>query len=113
MIRFKTILEVIRGENLLGNATKQGKYLLNKITELEKEFPAYVTNSRGRGLFCAFDLPSEKERNNLFKIMLENKLLLLPSGIKSMRFRPHLTVNQAEIDEAIHIIYKSVKTLLK
>ena len=45
--------------------------------------------------------------------MLANKLLILPSGDKSIRFRPHLNVNKEEIDEAIGIIEMSIKQCLK
>jgi L-lysine 6-transaminase len=51
MIRFKIILEVIREENLVENAGVKGDYLLKKLQELAEEFPGFVTNPRGVGLF--------------------------------------------------------------
>ncbi len=113
MVRFKVILETIRDFDLLNNAKRKGKYLLNKINELEKEFPAFITNSRGLGLFCAFDLPSSIERDKLVAKMYENHLMILGCGIKSIRFRPHLTVTESEIDFAIDVIKKSVNSILK
>ena len=58
MVRFKIILETIRDFNLLNNV-----FLLSKINQLEEEFPAFVTNTRGLGLLRAFDLPSGIERD--------------------------------------------------
>ena len=113
MMRFKLILEVIEEENLLDNAKKVGSYLLSELQNLEHSYPAYLTNSRGLGLWAAFDLPSMTERDELWSKMLENKLLILPSGDKSIRFRPHLNVNKQEIDEAIGIIEMSIKQCLK
>jgi len=113
MVRFKIILDTIKEENLLTNSKKVGKYLLSNLIDLQKKYPAYITNSRGLGLWAAFDLPSMTERDELWEKMMENKLLILPSGDKSIRFRPHLTTNKEEIDLAINIVDLSVKKCLK
>ena len=113
MVRFKIILETIRDFDLLENAKNNGLYLLNKLNELEKEFPAFVINTRGLGLFCAFDLPSGTERDKLTAEAYKNKLLILGCGIRSIRFRPHLTVSEQEIDFAIDSLEKSIKNILK
>ena len=86
---------------------------MSKINELENEFPAFVTNTRGSGLFCAFDLPSAVERDKFCSEAFKNKLMILGCGIKSVRFRPHLTVNESEIDFAIDVIKKSIRNILK
>ena len=85
MVRFKIILETIRDFNLINNAEKMGKYLLSKINQLEEEFPAFVTNTRGLGLFCAFDLPSGIERDKFCSEAYKNKLMILGCGTKSVR----------------------------
>ncbi len=113
MVRFKIILETIRDFDLIDNAKTKGQYLLDSINELEEEFPAFITNSRGLGLFCAFDLPSSTERDKLVAEMYKNHLMILGCGIKSIRFRPHLTVTKSEIDFAIDVIKKSVNNILK
>ena len=113
MIRFKIILETIEEFDLLENASKMGKYLLKKLHKLEDQFPAFVINSRGSGLFCSFDLPSSDERDLLTQEAYKNNLIILGCGIKSIRFRPHLTVSAQEIDFAIDSLEKSIKNILK
>ena len=113
MVRFKVILETIRDFSLLDNARDNGDYLLRRINDLENEFPAFIINSRGLGLFCAFDLPSSIERDKLIQEAYKNNLLILGCGIKSIRFRPHLTVSRPEIDFAVDVIKESVISLLK
>ena len=113
MVRFKLTLDIISKENLLDNATNMGKYLLGKIMGLEEEFPAYVSNSRGLGLWAAFDLPSTSERDELWVNLLKNKLLILTSGDRSIRFRPHLNVTSDDIDLCITIIRDTIKKTLK
>ena len=112
MVRFKIILEIIKKESLLLNAEKNGNYLLDKIKFLENSFPGFVSNSRGCGLFAAFDLPSSTERDRVVSRSYKNKLLILSSGDSSIRFRPHLTVTVEEIDTATDILYRSIKEIL-
>ena len=113
MVRFKIILETIQEFNLLENAKTNGQYLLDEIIKLEEQFPAFVINSRGLGLFCSFDLPSPDERDQLVQETYKNNLIILGCGVKSIRFRPHLTVTKSEIDFAINVIKKSINNILK
>ena len=113
MTRFKLILEIIEEENLLLNAKNIGDYLIQNLLDLQNTYPAYITNSRNLGLWAAFDLPSMTERDDLWNEMMKNKLLILPSGDKSIRFRPHLNVGKKEIDDAIEIINTSIKNCLR
>ena len=112
MYRFKLILEIIDNENLINNSKVMGKYLREQLTNLSNEFPGYVTNPRGLGLFCAFDLTSGIERDKLINMLVENHLLILGSGDKSVRFRPHLNVTQNEIDKSLNIIFNTIKKML-
>jgi len=112
MYRFKLILEIMCQENLLSNAQEMGAHLLKHIYELTNEFPGYLTNPRGQGLFCAFDMPSGIERDKLINILLDKKLIILGSGDNSIRFRPHLNVIKEDIDIAIEKIVDAIKLML-
>jgi L-lysine 6-transaminase len=112
MYRFKLILEIIDNEFLLDNTIKMGDYLLDCITSLSDEFPGYVTNPRGKGLFCAFDMPSGIERDKLIGILLDKNIMILGSGLKSIRFRPHLNVLKEDLDICINAIHDSIKEML-
>ena len=70
-----------------------------------------LTNPRGSGLFCAFDLPNSDQRDNLIKLIAEEGALMLGSGHRSIRFRPHLNINQNEIDTGISMIRKALGRL--
>ena len=112
MFRFKLILEIIKNENLLDNAVNMGNYLLERIDDLSNNFPGYITNPRGKGLFCAFDLPSGVERDKMIKILLEKRLIILGSGDNSIRFRPHLNVCKKDIDLTFEKIIDASKSML-
>ncbi len=111
MIRFQLILEIIEKDNLLNHAKETGSYLLKKIEELAEEFPDMVTNPRGKGLLCAFDLPNTELRNQFRAQCLTNQLIILGCGTHSIRFRPHLTVSIEEINQAIEICKSSLLTV--
>jgi len=109
MVRCQKYLEVMKEENLLKNAEKQGKYLLKCLIELSQKYPNKISNARGRGLMCAFDCESPEKRDELQKKVLSNGLILLGCGAKTIRFRPPLIITQEEIDEIISILDKSLK----
>jgi len=104
MIRFKLILEVIEQENLLENVRVQGEYLKNELEKIQAKY-SNVSNVRGMGLFLAFDLPSDEERSAFINKAFENKLILLPCGTQSVRFRPHLNVKREDLEKAVEIIH--------
>ena len=112
MVRFQLILDIIVNDKLLENAKNMGEKLIKGLQGLAVEFPAFVTNPRGIGLFAAFDLPSPTERDNLITKLLENKLIILPSGDQSVRFRPHLNVTEEDLNLALEIIQTSLRSVL-
>ena len=111
MVRFTIYLEIIEKENLIEKAQSNGEYLLNQLVTLQQDYSHLVSNSRGRGLFCAFDLPNSKYRDSLASILMENKVIMLGSGEKSIRFRPHLNIEKVEIDIGISAIRNSLNSL--
>lgn len=111
MVRFQKFLEVIEEENLVENARRVGEHLLVRLNRLAEEFPAVVSNPRGRGLFAAFDLKDADVRAKVRSSCLAHGLIILPSGERAIRFRPALNVTEAEIDEGMGIITRAIKKL--
>ncbi|WP_422749128.1 L-lysine 6-transaminase [Mycobacterium sp. WMMD1722] len=101
MVRARRILEVIEADQLMTRAQEMGAYLLDRLDELAAEFPATVLDVRGRGLMCAFSLPSAAERDTVIRRLWERHVIMLASGAESVRFRPALTVSRDEIDAAV------------
>jgi L-lysine 6-transaminase len=110
MVRCQKYLEIIEKEHLVKNAEMQGKRLLQGIEAIEQKYPQKITNARGRGLMCAFDLPTSQKRGELKNKLYANNLLILTCGAVTIRVRPPLTISSEEIDEALEIVEKTVKT---
>jgi L-lysine 6-transaminase len=101
MVRSRRILEVIEADGLLAHATEAGRHLLDRLEELAAEFPALVRDPRGRGLMCAFSMPSTEQRDQLVAKLWDRYVIMLGSGPDSVRFRPALTVSIEELDAAV------------
>ena len=112
MVRFTRILEVIEEDNLVDHVSETGDYLLDRIRNLCEKHE-YLSNPRGRGLFCAMDLPETHARNALVKECRKNGLLILGCGTKTIRFRPNLAIQKEELDKGIAIIEKSYRNALQ
>ncbi|MEE3241460.1 MAG: L-lysine 6-transaminase [Candidatus Neomarinimicrobiota bacterium] len=111
MVRLTIYLELIEKENLVDKADETGNYLLDRLYALQEQYPNLVSNARGRGLYCAFDLPSGDKRDKLAELLLEEGSILLGSGHQSIRFRPHLNVKTEDIDFGIDCFKKALDKL--
>ncbi len=109
MVRCARYLEIIHKEKLVEHAAETGEYLHEKLLGMEKEYPEHIGNARGRGLMCAFDLPDRETRDALIKRCYKYRLLVLPCGPRSVRFRPPLNVSREEIDRGIKIVARSLE----
>jgi L-lysine 6-transaminase len=113
MVRARRILEVIEADELFDRAAEHGRYLLDRLDELACEFPAVVREPRGRGLMCAFSLPTTADRDELIRRLWQRGVIVLPAGKDVVRFRPALTVSRAEIDIAISAVRAVLMVVVK
>ena len=111
MVRITIYLEIIAQEKLVENAAANGSYLLKKLNNIQEDYSGIVSNARGSGLFSAFDLQDSSQRDSLANLIVLEGALILGSGEKSIRFRPHLTISKEEIDLADQIIRRAIARL--
>lgn len=109
MLRFQLVLEIIEKENLLENVQKQGDFLLKGLQNLQEKYPHLISNARGKGLMCAFDLPTGEIRKEFQEKLYEENVIILICGDRSLRFRPHLNVTQEDLQFALEKIEKIVQ----
>jgi L-lysine 6-transaminase len=102
MVRSRRLLEIIERDRLFDQVADNGAWFLGELQELGSHFPGLVSNVRGRGLMCAFDLPGTAERDRALAILREQeKILMLPCGPRSIRFRPALTITTEELSTGL------------
>jgi L-lysine 6-transaminase len=111
MVRSRRILEVIESENLIERARELGQYLLDRLDELATAH-AGITGVRGRGLMCAFTLPSARVRDEVVRrLRVAERVMVLGCGPSGIRFRPPLTATRADLDHGVAAIDRVLSEL--
>lgn len=109
MVRCQKYLEIINEENLIKNSEIQGNRLLEGLIKLSDIYSNIISNVRGKGLMCAFDLKTTEKRDEIRKKLYSNGLVILGCGEKTIRFRPPLIISEEEIDTVLEIIKNTLK----
>lgn len=111
MVRAQRYLEIIEEEKLVDNAAKVGSYLIKSLEGLAQKFPDLISNVRGKGLMCAFDVVSDKKRDAMKLETWNRGALILGCGVQSMRLRPSLTFSETEVTELVGIMEEAAKAV--
>lgn len=111
MVRATRILEVVRDEKLVDRSASLGIRLLESLRTLGAKHPS-VSNVRGRGLMCAFTLTDTALRDALLDgLRKDESVLMLGCGNRSVRFRPALTISEAELEAGVAAIDRVLSRL--
>jgi L-lysine 6-transaminase len=98
MVRARRILEIIERDHLVDHAARVGRWFLGELETLAARHADDMTNVRGRGLMCAFDLPNQAARDDVIGRLQKERVLALGCGERSIRFRPALNVTMPDLD---------------
>jgi L-lysine 6-transaminase len=109
MVRSTQIMKIMEEEKVVDNVVGRSSYLLKRLNEIQSKFQDLVSNVRGLGLLCSFDLPDAETRNEFRSIAEKEKLLILGCGKNSIRFRPMLNISDDELEEGLQVIEKVLK----
>lgn len=104
MVRCAKYIDVIIEDDILDNVRKRGKTLMSELHNLMIKYPDIVSNVRGMGLMCAFDVPTAAMRNEILSSAYAKGAIVLPCGESSIRFRPPMIITDAEIREVSTIL---------
>jgi L-lysine 6-transaminase len=97
MVRSRRLLEIIEREGLIEKAARTGDWLIGELRALGERHAGVVSNVRGRGLMCALDLPSSADRDAAVRLLREQRVIVLPCGEHTIRFRSTLDVTEEEL----------------
>ncbi|MFZ5788251.1 MAG: L-lysine 6-transaminase [Acidobacteriota bacterium] len=111
MVRSTRLLEIVAEEGMVENAARIGACLLEGLRAIQAEFPALVSQLRGRGMMISFDLPDPEARNAFIQSARANGLLLLPCGVRSVRFRPFLDLNADDAAHGLELVRRTLHDL--
>ncbi len=108
--------EVMREEDLPGNAARIGNFLMGQLRELQQEFPV-IGDVRGMGLMIGLELvtPDGAMNPDAVKRVVQNAqdrgTLLITAGLRDQVIRviPPLTITQQQAEEFIDVFADSLK----
>jgi adenosylmethionine-8-amino-7-oxononanoate aminotransferase len=103
-------IEIMKRENLIQNSYEMGTYFLEGLKTLESH--PTVGEARGKGLWMALDLTTEKKNRAPFPLdritsiinRAKEKGLIIKTMGQALEFAPPLIIGKGEIDEALKII---------
>jgi taurine--2-oxoglutarate transaminase len=118
-------IEAYEEDELIENSDKMGRYLMQKMRELQDKHPS-VGDVRGKGLFCGMELVknrSSKEpihealmepprpataKNKILNQMFEEGVYILAGAASVLMLAPPLSITKDEIDHAMSVIDKAL-----
>jgi 4-aminobutyrate aminotransferase len=110
------VIDVIKQERLLENATKLGAHLLTRLKEMQKKYPI-IGDVRGKGLMVAAEIvkdPDTKEfggelSQEIMMKCFKRGLAIITSGKSTMRFVPPLVITRELLDAGLDVFEGVVK----
>jgi 4-aminobutyrate aminotransferase len=110
------VIDVIRQERLLENATKLGAHLSTRLKEMQKKYPI-IGDVRGKGLMVAAEIvkdPDTKEfgtelSQEIMMKCFKRGLAIITSGKSTMRFVPPLVITRELLDAGLDVFEGVVK----
>ncbi len=118
------VLDVIRDEKLVDAAQDKGAYLRKGLLALKEQYEL-IGDVRGRGLLMGLDFvrdrvtrqPAEAEAEEITRHCLQQGLFLQPTRQRGRYFvwrvAPPLTVTYPELDRALEIIERAVRSVCR
>jgi len=110
MVRSAKIMEIIEEDKLCNKAAENGAYLQDGLKKIAEK-NSLVTNVRGKGLLTAFDFPDAATRSAFINYGLDNNIMYLGCGDRTIRFRPALIIEKDHIDEGLYTLEKILPLL--
>ena len=98
------IIDVIKHDKLLENATRMGNMLKKGLEEIVGKNG--IIDVRGLGLMIGLEFDTRSHREKKIVELFKNGLLTLGAGQKSLRIIPPLVITKEQIEEGLDIMNK-------
>ena len=96
-----------------GKLDKTIKRFIKKLDGLAADYPSLIEKRVGLGLMQGLVLYDEKNLGEIFNQALQNGLLILKSGKRTLRFLPALNIKKSEIKEGFARLRKSLDEIVR
>jgi len=114
------VMNIIREEGLLENATKQGNYIMKRLENLKEECEI-VGDVRGKGLMIGTEIVEDKDikkpaGEKAKEIMIrcwKRGVVMITCGASTLRIAPSLIITRENVDAGMDIIEDVIKEVAK
>lgn len=108
------VCETLERENLLANVRSRGKQLRQGLRAIAHKYPNLCVGVRGWGLINGLVLNPDTDvvALDIVKAALAEGLLVIPAGAKVVRFIPPLIVTEADVNQALTLVDRTLNKLV-
>jgi acetylornithine aminotransferase len=101
--------------DILGNVVERGEQLKSGLQAIVDANPAVLSEVRGWGLLVGVEIKDSVPATaaQVVSKAMDKGLLLVPAGVKVVRFVPPLVVSEEEVGKALDMFRESVEELAK
>lgn len=103
-------LDIIRKGKIFEKVNESGKFLTKCLNDLKNRYDTII-DVRGLGLMMGVEYNKKEIRNDVIQRLFKNKLLVIPSGVKTIRIFPPLVITDEEISKGLDIFEKVLKEI--
>ncbi len=112
------VLDIIKTEKLLENATEQGGYIKKRLEEMMERHPM-IGDVRGKGLMVGVEIVKDKDSKEVAPkateaVMMEcfrNGLAIVNCGVNIIRWMPPLTITRDLVEPSLDIFEKALSKI--
>lgn len=105
------VADAIKEDNILKNVQERSEQFRQLTADLKEKFPSIVEGVRGLGLLSGLKIRDDSNivSSEIASLLLEEGVLVVPAGLKVVRFIPPLIVTKEEMQEAMLRLEKVLK----
>ncbi len=111
MVRSTKIIEIMKKYNLVRNADRMGKIIVEFLNEMHDKYPKIVFNPRGKGTLDALDFKTSARRDEFFDRLYSKGVIALKASEKTVRLRPPLIVSEKDIEKFSEVVEQVLKEM--
>lgn len=99
------VLDTVPDEKFLAHVEEVGKYFKGKLNELQKKYPAQISEIRGEGLILGAQLDKPKKAGvEIVNECMKRGAIINCTVGTVLRFIPPLIITNEQVDEVINIL---------
>jgi 4-aminobutyrate aminotransferase len=110
------VINIIRDEHLLENATRQGVHIMKRLKEMQEKYPI-IGDVRGKGLMIGAEIVKDpktkefgdKEAHDIMMKSFHRGLALITAGRCTLRIAPPLVITQDIVDAGLDVLEGAIK----